>query len=92
MNNKLYSLFVFFFAIFLAINFMPKETFSKAKNPVQDSDVIVVANFKTSTPAEGMLSEFFFFKNDRAYAVVTENDYKFVKRYNFEIQEYKDKK
>ncbi len=57
-----------------------------------DRDGKYIANFKTPMPAEGMLSEFFFFKNDRAYAVVTENDYKFVKRYKFEIQEYKDKK
>ena len=57
-----------------------------------DQEGKYIANFKTSIPAEGMLSEFFFFKNDRAYAVVTEKDYKFVKRYKFEIQEYKDKK
>ncbi len=50
-----------------------------------------IANFKTPIPAEGLLSEFFFFKNNRAYAVVTENDFKFVKRYKFKIQEHKDK-
>jgi len=47
-----------------------------------------IANFKTPVPAEGMFS-ILFFKNDKAYSVVTEDDYKFVKRYNFEIQEYK---
>jgi hypothetical protein len=57
-----------------------------------DQEGKYIANFKTPIPAEGMLSEFFFFKNNHAYAVVTENDFKFVKRYKFEIQEYKDKK
>jgi len=57
-----------------------------------DQEGKYIANFKTSIPAEGILSDFFFFKNDRAYAVVTENDYKFVKRYKFKIQEYKNKK
>lgn len=57
-----------------------------------DQEGKYIANFKTSTPAEGILSELFFFKNNRAYAIVTENDYKFVKRYNFEIHEYKDNK
>jgi hypothetical protein len=46
-----------------------------------------IANFKTTIPVEG-----FFFNNGKAYAVATENDFKFVKRYNFEIQEYKDNK
>jgi hypothetical protein len=56
---------------------------------VFDQEGKYIANFKTPIPAEGILSEFFFFKNDHAYAVVTEKDYKFVKRYTFEIQEYK---
>ena len=55
-----------------------------------------IVNFKTSAfkfPIVGLFSEFlFFFKNGKAYSVVTENDYKFVKRYSFEIQEYKDNK
>ena len=55
-----------------------------------------IAHFKTTEltlPAEGIVSEFFFFfKNGKAYAVATEDDYRFVKRYNFEIQEYKDNK
>lgn len=57
-----------------------------------DQEGKYIANFKTSTPAERMFSEFLFFKNGKAYAVVTENDYKFVKRYKFKTQEYKDKK
>jgi hypothetical protein len=56
-----------------------------------DQEGKYIANFKTKVPAEGMFPDRFFFKNGKAYAVVTENDYKFVKRYNFEIQEYKDK-
>ncbi len=47
-----------------------------------------IANFKTPVPAEGMYS-ILFFKNGKAYTVVTESDYKFVKRYSYEIQEYK---
>jgi hypothetical protein len=56
-----------------------------------DQDGRYIANFKTTIPAEGMFSELLFFKNGKAYAVVTKDDYKFVKRYKFEIQEYKDK-
>jgi len=56
-----------------------------------DQEGKYVANFKTKIPAEGMFSELLFFKNGKAYSVATENDYKFVKRYRFEIQEYKDK-
>ncbi len=52
-----------------------------------------IANFKTTEiilPVEGLISELlFFFKNGKAYAVVTEEEYKFVKRYNIELQEYK---
>lgn len=55
-----------------------------------DRDGKYVAHFKTPVPAEGMLSDFFFFNNNCAYAVVTEQGYKFVKRYRFEIQTYKD--
>jgi len=50
-----------------------------------DQEGRYIANFKTTIPVEGL-----FFKNGKAYAVATENDFKFVKRYNFEIQEYKD--
>ena len=56
-----------------------------------DQDGKYIANFKTAEPAEGMFSEVLFFKNGKAYAVVTKDDYKFVKRYRLEIQEYKDK-
>jgi len=51
-----------------------------------------IAHFKTSILAEGMMSGLLFFKNGKAYSVATEDDYKFVKRYNFEIQEYKGNK
>ena len=61
-----------------------------------DQDGKYIANLKTTAlkfPVGGLFSEFlFFFKNGKAYSVVTENDYKFVKRYSFEIQEYKDNK
>jgi hypothetical protein len=52
-----------------------------------DQEGRYIANFKTTIPAEGL-----FFKNGKAYAVATENAFKFVKRYNFEIQEYKENK
>jgi hypothetical protein len=42
-----------------------------------------IGQFKAQTPPE-----FFFFKNGKAYAVATVDDYKYVKRYNFEIQDY----
>lgn len=44
-----------------------------------------IAQFKAKIPAENL-----FFRNGKAYALTTENDYKFVKRYNFEIQEYRN--
>lgn len=43
-----------------------------------------IAQFESTIPTEGI-----FFNNGKAYAVVTESDYKFVKRYSYEIQEYK---
>lgn len=46
-----------------------------------------IGNFKANIPHDGL-----FFNNGKAYAVATENDYKFVKSYNFEIQEFKDNK
>jgi len=49
-----------------------------------------IAQFKTQVPAEGIFSVTLFFKNGTAYCVATEDDYKFVKRYNYEIQEYKN--
>lgn len=55
-----------------------------------------IAQFKTTVlklPVKGIFSDFlFFFKNEKAYTLAIENDYRFVKRYNFEIQEYKDNK
>ncbi|MBC8357989.1 MAG: 6-bladed beta-propeller [Candidatus Aminicenantes bacterium] len=51
-----------------------------------------IAHFKTPVLVEGMFSALLFFKNGKAYAVEDEDGYKFVKRYNFEIQEYKDNK
>jgi len=51
-----------------------------------------IAHFKTPDLVEGMFSALLFFKNGKAYAVEDEDGYKFVKRYNFEIQEYKDNK
>jgi hypothetical protein len=39
-----------------------------------------------------MLAGLFFFKNGKAYSVATEDDYKFVKRYSIEIQEFSDGK
>lgn len=44
-----------------------------------------IAQFKAKIPAENL-----FFKNGKAYALAAGNGYKFVKRYNFEIQEYRD--
>jgi len=55
-----------------------------------DQEGKYIAHFKTPVPAEGMLAGFLFFKNGKAYSVVTEDDYKFVKRYSIEIQEYTD--
>jgi hypothetical protein len=57
-----------------------------------DQEGKYIAHFKTPVPAEGLLAGFLFFKNGRAYSVVTEDDYKFVKRYSIEIQEYTDGK
>ena len=52
-----------------------------------DQEGRYIANFKTTIPVEGL-----FFNNGKAYAIATEEGFKFVKRYNFEIQEYKDNK
>jgi len=57
-----------------------------------DQEGKYIAHFKTSVPAEGMMAGLLFFKNGKAYSVVTEDDYKFVKRYSIEIQEFKDEK
>jgi hypothetical protein len=52
-----------------------------------DEEGKYIAQFQTTVPVENL-----FFKNGKAYALATENDYKFVKRYKLEIQEYKDKR
>ncbi|MGD8536731.1 MAG: 6-bladed beta-propeller [Candidatus Aminicenantes bacterium] len=54
-----------------------------------DQEGKYIAHFKTPIPAEGILSEYLYFKNGKAYAVITEDEYWFVKRYNIELQEYK---
>ncbi len=67
-----------------------------------DQEGRYIANF-TSTditlPGEGLIAGEgsiygfqFFFKNGKAYAVTEEEGYKFVKRYNIELQEYKGNK
>jgi hypothetical protein len=48
-----------------------------------DQEGRYIAQFELKMPIEGI-----FFNNGKAYAVATENDYKFVKRYNYEIQEF----
>jgi hypothetical protein len=52
-----------------------------------DEDGKYIAQFSANIPTENL-----FFKNGKAYAVATKDDYKFVKRYKFEIQEYRDKR
>jgi len=44
-----------------------------------------IAQFTTSVSTNRLI-----FKNSKAYALAIENDYRFVKRYNYEIQEYKN--
>jgi len=44
-----------------------------------------LTQFETDIPTDWL-----YFDNGKAYAVTTINDYKFVKRYNFEILEYTD--
>jgi len=50
-----------------------------------DQEGRYIAQFKAAIPTRGL-----FFKNGKAYAVAMENGYKFVKRYSFEIQEFRD--
>ena len=61
-----------------------------------DQEGRYIGHFKTTKmilQAEGMFFEIqLLFKNGKAYTVATEDDYKFVKRYNIEIQEYKNNK
>jgi len=48
-----------------------------------DQEGRYIGNFQTDIPVEGL-----FFNNGKAYAISTEDGYKFVKRYRIEIQEY----
>lgn len=52
-----------------------------------DEEGKYITQFDATIPAENL-----FFKNGKAYGLATENDYKFVKRYKFEIQEFRDKR
>lgn len=52
-----------------------------------DRDGKYIAQFKAPVPAEGLFSSYLFFKNSKAYCVTTEDDYRFVKRYSYEIRE-----
>ncbi len=58
-----------------------------------DQEGKYIAHFKIKEitfTVEGFLGELqFFFKNGKAYAVITEEGYKFVKRYGIELQEFK---
>jgi hypothetical protein len=56
-----------------------------------DQDGRYIANFKTTVPASGVFSQSLFFKNGKAYAVTTENEYQYAKRYGLEVQEYRSK-
>lgn len=105
MNNKILPFLVLSILIFLSINYLPKEMLAEEMNTTQDPEDIVVvifdqegryiAHFKATVPllpAEGFNELQFFFKNGKAYAVAEEDEYKFVKRYSFEIQEYRENK
>jgi len=50
-----------------------------------DQDGKYIAQFTTAVSTDRLI-----FKNGKAYAVATENDYRFVKRYNYEIQEFRN--
>lgn len=50
-----------------------------------DQEGRYIAQFDAAIPTRGL-----FFKNGKAYVVTTENGYKFVKRYSFEIQEFRN--
>ncbi|MCJ7582005.1 MAG: 6-bladed beta-propeller [Candidatus Aminicenantes bacterium] len=67
--------------LFVIVDSIPDEY---ALIDLFDQDGEYIAQFELKMPLERI-----FFKNGKAYAVATENDYKFVKRYNYEIQEFK---
>jgi hypothetical protein len=46
-----------------------------------DKDGRYVSHFQAAIPSEGL-----FFKNGKAYAVKTEDGYKFAKRYRIEVR------
>lgn len=52
---------------------------------VFDQDGKYIAQFTTSVSTDRLI-----FKNGKAYAITTENDYRYVKRYNYEIQEFRN--
>ena len=52
-----------------------------------DEEGRYIAHFKASIPMANL-----FFKNGKAYALAIVNDYRYVKRYNFEIQEKRNDK
>ena len=55
-----------------------------------DRDGKYIAHFKTPVFDDGMLSSILFFNSGKAYCVATEDDYRFAKRYSYEIQEYEN--
>jgi hypothetical protein len=57
-----------------------------------DQDGKYIAQFKTPVLDDGMYSTLLFFNNGKAYCVAIEDDYKFARRYSYEIQEYKNGK
>jgi hypothetical protein len=52
-----------------------------------DKQGTYIAQFEAKIPIQNLL-----FKNVKAYALAIENDFRYVKRYRYEIQEYRDKK
>jgi hypothetical protein len=57
-----------------------------------DEDGKYIAQFQTPVLDDGVYSASLFFNNGKAYCVAIEDDYKFAKRYSYEIQEYKNGK
>lgn len=52
-----------------------------------DQDGKYISQFTTSVSTDRLI-----FKNGKAYAVATENDYRYVKRYSYGIQEFRNNK
>lgn len=57
-----------------------------------DEDGKYISQFETPVLDDGVYSASLFFNNGKAYCVAVEDDYKFAKRYSYEIQEYKNGK